>query len=143
MSENNSDFLAEIYRCARMGTETISTLVPKVKNTEMRNELLREESEFRELEEKSLKEMNKEGQTPHPINKMQEVMSYMGIQMNTVTDSSPSHIASMMIKGNNMGIIGLTTSKNEHKDASPAVCSLAGELTDLLQNNIEKLKAYL
>ena len=143
MSDNTVDFLAEIYRGVKMGNETIKTILPKVKDNEMKQELLREQSIYQQFEQKALDELSKRNEKPQPISKAQSVGSWLGVQMNTIIDSTSSHIADLMIQGNNMGIIGITKIKNSHENAESQVVNLADELINIQQQNIEKLKPFL
>lgn len=137
------DLLAEIYRGAKMGNETIKTIIPKVKDNEMKEELLREQSVYQQFEQKALGELSKHNEQPEPISKGQTIGTWMGVQMNTLIDSSSSHIADLMIQGNNMGIIGMTKTKNNHDNEDGQVVGLADELIQIQQQNIEKLKTFL
>lgn len=140
---NDADFLSEIYRGAKMGVETIDTIMPKVESKKMKDELLREQSEFRKFEEKAQGVLTRHNVEPKAINKMQEMSSWIGIQMNTAIDSSTSHIADLLMQGNQMGVIGITKTKNKHPKANEDITKLADELVTMQENNIERLKSFL
>ncbi|MFA7138865.1 MAG: hypothetical protein WC151_10140, partial [Bacteroidales bacterium] len=57
--------------------------------------------------------------------------------------NKPSHIADMLIKGNTMGVTGITKSLNSHKNADPQIQSLADRFIKLEQSNIERLMKFL
>ena len=65
----------------------------------------------------------------------------MGILFNTAVDNTPSHIADLMIQGNNMGVVGITKLKNSEPDNGYA--PLCDEFVQMSERNIEKLKSFL
>ena len=70
-------------------------------------------------------------------------MMFMGVQMNSLIDKTPSHIASMLIEGSTMGIIKGEKSKNRNPEASKETLNLQEQLIELGQNFINELKKYL
>ncbi len=142
MNDSN-ELLAEIYRGAEMGTQSIDLILNKVSDPQMKKELIRERKAYEAFGEKAADEITNHNETPEPVSKMQEMGAWMGIQMNTLLDKSPSHIADLMIQGNDMGIIGITKSVNKHKDADDAAVNLANELVRMQQQHIENLKKFL
>ena len=72
-------------------------------------------------------------------------MAKMGIQMNTMTDSTTSHLAEMMIQGSTMNVTDLLRKIHESEscDGGSNEMSIAREVVEFEENNIEKLKDYL
>lgn len=141
MHKTDQQFLSDLYRGAKMGVETIDTVLDKVKNQEMKDELLKEQHDYKKFELKAMEELIKIGGKPHDIPAMQKMGSKMGIMFNTAVDSTPSHIADLMIQGNNMGIVGITKLKNSEPDNGYA--PLCDEFVHMTERNIEKLKKFL
>lgn len=141
----NNDYLSDIYRGVRMGAETLDSIISKSHGRNIKKELFREKKVYREFESKTLREIKKHGATPKPIGMMQKKMAKMGIAMNTAFDKSPSHIADIVIQGNNMGIIGMTKAINNHKNkkCDENITNLANELVSIQEQNIERLKQFL
>lgn len=141
-SKNSADFVSELYRGAKMGVESIDTMLDKTDGN-MKSELVRELGEYNKFEQKTLDYMSRNKIVPKNDGKLKDMMAKIGVQMNTAIDSTPSHIAEILIQGNSMGIIGITKTRNKHENASGELCSLADELIQMQQNNIDKLKQYL
>lgn len=141
----NNDYLSDIYRGVRMGAETLDSVISRTQGRDIRKELIREKKVYREFEDKTLKAINSHGASPKPINPMQKNMAKMGIAMNTAFDKTPSHIADLVIQGNNMGIIGITKAINNHKNkrCDDSINDLAKELISIQENNIKNLKPFL
>ena len=74
---------------------------------------------------------------------MQKTMGYIDIQMSTLTDKSNSHIAEMLIKGTNMGIIEGVKLKNHNPEVEPTISNILDDFIRFQENNVEQLKKYL
>lgn len=140
---NDSEFLCDIYRATRMGAETLDNLLSKTEGSDIENELMREKRVYREFQNKTDKIIKERNESPKPINRAQMKMAKMGINMNIMFDQSDSHIADIVIQGNNMGIIGMSKTINSHKNVDDDISDLAYELVDIQRKNIDNLLRYL
>ena len=86
-----------------------------------------------------------EGETPREENIMTKMMSKVGMAMNTMIDSTDSHIAQMMIEGATMGVTENTKllRQYENKSCSEKSMSLAKETIKFMEDTVERMKAYL
>ena len=71
------------------------------------------------------------------------MMSYMGIQMNTMMDQSESHIADLLIQGNYMGIIECQKLLNHNPYAKEEVKQILTDFQNMQEANIQTMKEYL
>ena len=62
---------------------------------------------------------------------------------NTMLNDSTSHIAELMIKGNNRGLTDMWKIMNHHKNAGKESVEVAKELMDFEEKCIQSLKVYL
>lgn len=85
----------------------------------------------------------KYGTIPKDDNPMTEVMAWTGIQMNTITDKSNSHIADMLIQGTTMGIIEGRKLLNQNPNIDQEVRQVLDTFVKMQENNVEKLKTFL
>ena len=69
----------------------------------------------------------------------------MGMAMNTMMDSTTSHLAEMMIEGATMGVTDMTKLVREYENSncSEEALSLAKEIIGFQEKTVEKMKAYL
>ena len=72
-----------------------------------------------------------------------KIMSWSGIQMNTISDKSNSHIADMLIQGTTMGIIEGRKLLNHNPDADKEIVDVLNSFVKMQENNVEKLKTFL
>ena len=80
--------------------------------------------------------------TPHETNMMNKAMIWYGIEMKTLTDTSNSKIAELLLKGTNMGIIEGRKLLN-NKEMSREVKELVSEYVTMQEESVENLKQYL
>ena len=74
-----------------------------------------------------------------------KLMAKAGMAMNTMMDSTASHIAQMMIEGATMGITENTKliREYENKPCSEKALSLAKETVRFMEDSVERMKKYL
>lgn len=141
--QNTVDFLSEIYRGAKMGVETINRTLNKVNDNKIYDELKYQLRSYDEIANEAYGELLKRNQEPKDIPIMNKLSARMSVDINTIINNKPSHIADMLIKGNTMGVTGITKSLNSHQDADPRIQSLADRFVKLEQDNIDRLKKFL
>ena len=74
---------------------------------------------------------------------MQKDMSWMGIQMNTLTDTSDSKLSELLIQGNDMGIVKGTKLLNNYSFMNNEIKNILSDFVRLQEKNIDDLKKYL
>ncbi len=141
--DENIEVLNELYKNAKMGEESIKTLLPSVGDQKMRSDLETQRNGYLDFCDKAWQEISNRGEKAPKINPMVKVSSTVGIKMNTLTDKSDSHIADMMIQGSTMGITSATEGIHKHPHASQKVLRMAKDIVKFEQNNIERMKEYL
>jgi hypothetical protein len=141
-SQNTADFLSEIYRGAKMGIETIDRLLTKVNDNKIYDELKYQMRSYEEIADEAYNELIKRDNEPKEISPLNRLSARMSIGINTLISNKTSHVADMLIKGNTMGINGISESLKSHTDADPAVQGLAERFINLEKDNIERLKRF-
>ncbi len=141
--DKNVEFLNYIYQNAEMGKNSINQLLGIINEGSVNDALesqLKEYEEIYSLSENSLKERDKEGKG---IGLMTKISTYIMININTMKDSSPSHIAEMMIQGSTMGIVEITRKLKQYEEAEGEIYDLGERLLKFEEENIEKMKKLL
>ena len=110
-----------------MGAESLGEILPMVEAGKFKEGLRVQQKEYQQIHEEAGRKLNDAGYDEKGINAMQKMMTYLMIDMKLMVDSSPSHVAQMLIQGSNMGIIDAQKRIHEYE-------SLADK---------ERLKAYL
>ena len=141
--KNEINVLDELNKGACMGKDAIHFILDKVKDDDLKEELNRQYSKYKEISDKIKKlypEYN-EGK-PHETSAMNKVMTWYGIEKKTFTDESTSKIAELLLQGTNMGIIEGRKLLN-HKQTDTEVEKIAKEYVDMQEDAVEKLKKFL
>jgi hypothetical protein len=142
-SQNTVDFLSEIYRGAKMGIETINRLLTKVNDNKIYDELKYQMRSYEEIADEAYHELLKRDSQPLGISPLNKLSARMSVSLNTLISNKPSHVADMMIKGNKMGIEGITKAYEDHQIADPSIKGLAERFINLEKDNIERLKKFM
>ena len=76
---------------------------------------------------------------------MKKMATKVGMAMNTLTDSTESHLAQMMIEGATMGVTENTKLINDYesKGVSDEALKLAKDSVKFMEETIETLKTFL
>ncbi|WP_326911456.1 hypothetical protein [Sedimentibacter sp. MB31-C6] len=142
-SQNTVEFLSEIYRGAKMGVQTINNILTKVTDNNIYDELKYQLRSYEEIANEAYSEMLRRNNEPKDISTLNKLSAKMSIGINTFINSNPSHIADMMIKGNTMGVTGISKSLNAYNNADNEIKNLADRFIKLEQDNIDRLKKFL
>lgn len=137
--------LSRLFKNVKMGADSIIELLPKVDDVKFKSDLTLQLNGYEGFAAKindQLKELNGKAEEESFMTKMS---AKVGSVMNTLMDSSVSHIADMMIQGSTMGITDTIKLLREFENttASEASLSLTRAIIKFEEENIERLKPYL
>ena len=141
MYEEN--LLEEIYQNANTGIYSIDTLLPKVEDTSISAELITHQAKLAQIARTARQMMAQKEMDLTDTGVLSRMGIWTGVQLNTLQDSSTSHIADMVIKGDTMGITKMTRELNQSQVIDPRVRDLGEELVNTQRRNIETMKKYL
>lgn len=135
--------LNEVSKIAKMGMDSISYLAPKVSDKEMRKVLVAMYSQYGNTQSQVNQHFEKYGEIPDSTPLKDKMMSFAGVQFNTLRDRSNSHIAEIMIQGTLMGIIECQKILNCKLDVQKSTTELIKDFNKFQRDNIDKLNAFL
>ena len=138
----NEQLLIAIHKNAEMGKNTLDKLLPECKG-EFRSVIETQLEEYKRIfmsADTLLKSMDgDDGGVPA----MTKIMSDLMVEMKTMTDKTPAHLADMVLKGIDMGIEELNGALNELQlTAKPETVNLANTLRTALMHNKETLQRF-
>ena len=141
----SESLLGEVYKEMKMGSTSLTDILAKITDTKFREELTRQIDEYEKLAKTASDRLLDCGVTPKEENIMARMSAKLGMAMNTMTDSTTSHLAQMVIEGNTMGITELTRLVREHENTSCSepTLALARDAIRFLEDAVERTKAYL
>jgi len=139
----NINALDEINKGTCMGIDAISFVLAKVEDQNFKKIIEKQEKDYHRIEEKIQNIYHKyDDGTPHETNTFTKAMTWSGIEMKTLTDSSNSKIAELLLQGVNMGIIEGRKILNKKK-INDEVEKIVSEYVTMQEENVEELKKYL
>ena len=141
--DNNINILDELNKGCSMGIQAIDLILKKTDSREFHDFLVEFNDHYIDMSDniKDLYEQYSNDEI-HEINEIEKVMTWMGIEKDTILDSSTSKLADLLINGTNMGIIeGRKLLNNKKMDNE--VYKLCEKYIKFQEKYIEKLKKYL
>jgi len=139
----NAELLNFVYQNSQMGVETIKQLIGIVEDNDFKKHLESQFNEYKEIHIAAKKALNENGYDEKGIGALDKIKTYLMINIQTLADKSPSHIAEMLIIGSNMGIINAIKNLKKYNKAEPGIKNLMERLLKFEENNVQQLKEFL
>ena len=146
MTKNKTVTLLEaVYKNVKMASDSLIDLMPKVKDEKLKSEMTVELSTYEAFASRAAKLLNEAGGKPREEGVLTKLSAKMGTAMNTMRDSTSSHLAGMIIEGATMGVNDMYKQirEAENTNASESALRLARDVCAYEEKTIEDLKAYL
>lgn len=139
----NTEMLNFIFQNSQMGVDTIKQLLGIVEDENFKEYLESQFNEYKEIHCTAQKALNENGQDEKGISTLDKIKTYLMINMQTMTDKTPSHISEMLIIGSNMGIIDAIKNLKKYNYAEPSIVKLMEKLLKFEEDNVQQLKQFL
>ena len=145
MKTKNNDLtlINEVYRNAKTAILSIDAILSDVHEMYFFTELKAQKDGYSAILEEITTYMNDNGYTQNDVPPLKKTGMNFGIKMNTMFDSSTTHLAELMINGTLMGIFELTRLINGGKTNNEDIINFARKLVDLEDNYESRLKKFL
>ena len=137
------ELLRDVVKTARDGDEGIRLVMEKTRDTAFREALFDEQAQYQAIERDAGRRLVGMGSQAEPESLMARAGMKMGVEMQTLTDTSTAHLANLLIQGSTMGVTELTRSRNEHTEADAESAALCDRLIKAQQDAIERAKGFL
>lgn len=139
----NAELLNFIYQNSQMGVDTINQLIGITEYENFKKYLNSQLNEYREIHTTAKSLLNQNGYDEKGISAFDKIKTYLMINMQTLTDKTPSHISEMLIIGSNMGVIDAVKNIKRYQEAEREIVGLMEKLLRFEENNIQQLKSFL
>ncbi len=143
MTSQETTIYKEIQKNTKMAMKAIDAISSKVHNHGLAHQIARQSAKYAELYNGATKELIKANEKSYYSSAFNEMMLRMGVNCNTMMNQTTSHIAELMIKGSNSGILEMEKILRHNKEAGSAPVDMAKQLIDFETNNVKRLKEYL
>ena len=136
------DLLNTIYSNTKMGSSTLNAILPEISDNNLRQVILTQINEYDTINNIAQKEIFNLGEEPKaPV--FSTKMAAWESKFNSSINNSNTHIAEMIMKGSNMGLIDIIKKMNTRKCCDPKSYGLGRKLIQTEENNIDRIKAFL
>lgn len=145
MESNNLNVLDEVNKGSTMGMDAINYVLDKVEDMNFKKVLDVEYNKYRNISNRVNEIYNNytTEKEPHKTSAMAKMMTWYGVQMNTMNDKSNSKIAELLMQGTNMGIIEGRRLLNNHHDLPKDIDNVLNDFVVMQEDSVETLKKYL
>ena len=144
MEDINIKVLNEVNKGTTMGMDAISYVAEKVGDKEFQNVLDVEYGKYKEINKRVENIYTQySSKEPQETNKMNQMMTWYGVQMKTMNDQSNSKISELLMQGTNMGIIEGRRLLNNNKEIDKEVKQILNDFVVMQEDSVETLKKYL
>ena len=144
MENQNLNILDEVNKGATMGMDAISYVSEKVEDDNFKHVLDVEYNKYKDISRRvNNLYPNYSDKEPHETNTMNKMMTWYGIQMKTIKDSTTSKLSELLMQGTNMGIIEGRRLINQNENAADDVKNILNDFVVMQEDSVETLKKYL
>ena len=144
MENQNLNVLDEVNKGATMGMDAITYVSEKVEDNTFKEVL---DTEYNKYKDISIRVndlySNYSDKEPHETNAMNKMMTWYGVQMNTMVDDTTSKLSELLMQGTNMGIIEGRRLLNQNHDIGTDVKNILNDFVVMQEDSVETLKKYL
>ncbi len=143
LNDYNVKAVNDAYKNAHIAMQSISDLLPDVKDEGLKKELSGEFKGYETHINDISAFMKEHDIKPHDIGAFKKAIMKGSIKMKTLFDDSKNQIADMMLKGTVNGINELSQMKNERENLDENVENLISELLKTEESYEKRLRKYL
>ena len=145
-TKQTATLLKAVYKNVRMASDSILNLMPKVRDERLKNDMTVQLSAFDAFASRAAKLLGEEGVKPEEEGMMTRMSAKMGAMMNTMRDSTSTHLAEMLVEGSTMGVNDMLKQlrRAENSNVSESALRLARDVCAYEEKLVEELKdSYL
>lgn len=133
----------EIQRNAESAIKALDTLSDKVYDEELSAQISRQSLQYANLRGRAVEALLDAKAEPYRASQLADMVQRTGINYNTLLNTSTEHIAELMIRERNNGVLEMEKVLKHNEEAGEKPRTLARELLDFDQKSISTLKDYL
>ena len=139
-----AELLNAIYKNVKMASESLLTLMPKVKDEKLKSDMTVQLSVYDGFASRTAKLIGEEGAKPKDEKTVTKLTAKMGMMMSTLKDSTTGHLVDMLVDGTNMGVEDITKAirEGEKRGVSGEPINLARHLCDYQEKTLADLKDF-
>ena len=139
------EMLEKIYKNMKMGSDSMVNLMPSAKDDEFKSLMTAQLDGYEKFASQARQRLLEFGGEPKEENMMTKMWASVGMKMNTMMDSTTSHLAEMIVEGSTMGMTDTikVLRDYENTDVSETAMKLCKDIIKFEEKNIEIMKKHL
>ncbi len=143
--ETTNELLCEMYRNVTMGSENLASVVPMIRDKFLMTNVTAQLEKYAEFTNKTEDVLSSHSLKPKKASAMKKAMARGGIMLNTLFDSSDSHIAEMIERGTRMGVNQLEQKMIdlESRGCDDETLSLCRDIISFERTESDRIKDYM
>ena len=140
-----AEMLESLYKNVKMGSDSIIKLMDKVSGEDFKAALTKQIDGYEKIAERIRKHLCSMGQRAREENIMVKLWSSVGMAMETMTDSTDSHLAQLVAEGSSMGITDSIKLLRDYENTSVSeeALAFAREIIKFEEHNLEVAKSFI
>ena len=144
-TKKTEDVLKAVFKNVKMASDSILNIMPKVEDEKFKSDLTVTLSAFEAFASRATKLLADEGVKPEEEGTLTKLSAKWGTMMNTMRDSTTSHLAEMMVEGATMGVNEMLKElrESENSGVSESALRLTRDVCAFEEKVVEDMKAYL
>jgi len=135
--------LQEVYHSASMGERGSKLMLTKSKDGGLSAKLSEFSDAYANIKQEASDQLATYGQAPIQSGALENTAQWMGVQLGTLIDQSPSRMAEMLIQGSAKSMIKSIENIKRNHDTEKRTRELAGRLVSLENDSLAAMKTYL
>lgn len=145
VTTKTAELTQAVYKNVKMAGDSILDLMPRVKDERLKSDMTVQLSAFEAFASRAAKMLADEGVKPESEGTLTKLSAKWGTIMNTMRDSTTSHLAEMMIEGATMGANEMLREMREaeNSNASESALRLARDVCEFEEKIAKEMKSYL
>ena len=137
--------LTAVYKNVKMASDSILDLMPKVKDEKLKSDMTVQLSVLEAFASRAAKHLAEEGVKPEEEGVLTKLSAKWGTMMNTMRDSTTSHLAEMMVEGATMGVNDMmrVLREAENSTVSESALRLTRDVCAFEEKMVQDMREYL
>lgn len=141
--KQTAEILESVYRNARLAYKATFAVLRRCQNNDLYGELAKEQDRYKLVASRARRELSKLGAAAYEASPRVRTMVKTGIAMKTAANNDTGHLAEIMYKGTNNGIIDMQRTLNRSRSAEGNIRASAEKLLEREQEFCENLRRFL
>ncbi len=142
---NELEFYKNLYKSTDTGYDAVTTLLPKADDEKLHHDMVLHMEGYRYFGRVAKEQLKKANQPAKKLPAVRHIPARMGMTVQTMFNSSPEHIAELMINGSNMNILTMRKQLNQLKrqNAGGEAADICQRMIDFEQDNLKRMQNYI